>query len=102
MTQPAKPASAKISGAEAIQAAQSKRLLPADKLPANVEERKEMAKQMMQECKQLIKEGKFDQAEMHVYRVRELAVDYGLFEETPRDLMIQIGNARLRHMRKSH
>lgn len=99
---PAAPATAKAGGflgRSAIQtnpSSDTRSMMSLTEIPRDPAARKELAKRMLAEARRLLSEGKLDQAEAIAFRTRELAVRYGLFEDSPESLEKDLTKARQR------
>lgn len=73
-----------------------KSLMPLAEIPRDPKARKEKAKQMLLEGRRLLAEGRIDEAESTVARLREFAIRFSRFEDSPELLERDVSRARLR------
>jgi hypothetical protein len=69
--------------------------MPVPNPAAAMETDEQLAERLVYQSKQLIKERKFDEAELLIYRLRDLAVDMTRLKTSPRELLIEINRARM-------
>lgn len=72
----------------------SNSLLPISKIPRDDNGRKMMARRMISDARRMLALEQIDEAEAMLYRVKELAVPYGRFEDSPAYLERDIIKAR--------
>lgn len=70
------------------------RFLPLGRIPRSPDARRELARQMLAEARRLLNQNQLDQAETLAYQLRELAVEYSRWEDSPRHLLRDIDEQR--------
>lgn len=63
-------------------------------IPRSVEGRRELAQRLLAEGRNALEEGDISTAEKVVYQLRELALEYGPFEDNPDQLQLEISRSR--------
>jgi soluble cytochrome b562 len=64
------------------------------RIPRTVEGRKELSRKLLAEARQHLAGGKIEAAQKIVYQLKELAVEYGAFEDNPTKLQADISKSR--------